>query len=137
MATRTNYFIQASLDHMYLNTAITNIGNVGGLLPSTVAGSIFVALMTDSGEADFTSYARMAIPRSSSGFVRASNVVSNVATITFPKCTGGSNTITKIALYDASTGGNKLHEQTLSDPIPVVTNVQAIIEAGFLTITGS
>lgn len=137
MATRTNYFIQASLDHVYLNQAITNLGDAGGLLPSVSAGNIYVALMTASGEADYTSYARVAVPRSGSGFTRTGNIMSNVSTITFPKCTGGSNTITKVALYDASTGGNKLHEQTLSDNIPVVTNVQPIIEPGFLTITGS
>lgn len=135
MATRTNYFIQAILDHIYLNVSIANIG--GGLPASSSVGNIYVALMTDLGEADYTDYVRIAIPRSSQGFSRTGNTVINAATVYFPKCTGGNNTITKIALYDSLTGGNKLHEQVLTDNIPVVTNVQPIIEPGYLTITGN
>lgn len=137
MATRTSYFIQKVLDHIYLNTAITNLGDAAGVLPSTTAGNIYVALMTDGAEANYTSYARQAIPRTASGFVRSNSIISNVAQINFPKCTGGTNTITKIALYDALSSGNKLHEETITDPIAVSTNVQPIIEAGYLTITGS
>jgi hypothetical protein len=136
MATRTDYFIQKVLDHLYLNTAIANIGDVSGLPAAATAGDIYVALLTAGGEATYTPYTRQTIARSSSGFSRTGNVMTNVANITFPKCTSGSDTITKIALYDGAVG-NKLHEQTLGDPIAVSTNVQPIIEAGELTITGS
>lgn len=137
MATRTDYFIQKSLDHVYLNAAITNIGDANGLPAAATAGNLYAALLTESAEADYGAYTRIAIPRTASGFTRALNVMSNVAAVTFAKATSGSNVITKIAIYDRITGGEKLHEQTLSSPITVTTNVQVIIEAGQLTITGA
>lgn len=136
MSTRTDYFIQAVLDHVYLNQAIANIGDASGLQPSAADGNLYVALLQAGGEADYTSYARQAISRTD-GFSRSNNVISNAAQINFPKATGGSNTITKVAIYDQISGGNKLHEQTLADSIPVSTNIQPIIEAGELDITGS
>lgn len=137
MATRTDYFIQKSLDHVYLNAAITNIGDANGLPASATSGNLYAALLTASAEADYGAYARVAIPRTASGFSRTLNVMSNVAAITFAKATSGTNVITKLAIYDASTSGNKLHEETISAPITVTTNVQPIIEAGQLTITGA
>ena len=137
MATRENYFIQATLDHIYLNTAITNIGDASGLPAAATAGNLYAALLVSGTEANYGSYARVAIPRTASGFSRASNVVSNVAQITFPKATSGSNTINQVAIYDQSTSGNRLHLQTIDIPIAVTTNIQPIIEIGALTITGS
>lgn len=137
MSTRTDHFIQGILDLVYLNTAFAALGDTSGLQPSATAGNIYAALETASGEADYTSYARKAIPRTASGFSRTGNVVSNVAQIDFAKATGGSNTVTKVALYDAITGGNKLHEETLAASIAVSEDVQPAIEAAELTITGS
>jgi hypothetical protein len=135
--TRTEYLIQKTLDHFYLNAAIANIGDANGLPAAATAGNLYAALLVDSVECSYGSYARVAIPRTASGFSRTNNVMSNVAQLNFPKATSGNNVATKIAIYDAVTGGNQLHVQTLSDPITITTNVQPIIEAGSLTITAS
>jgi len=137
MTTRTNYAIQKSLDHLYLNSAWANIGDVTGLPAAATAGNLYVALLVSGVEADYGAYARQAIPRTGSGFSRATNVVTNVAQVTFPKATSGSNVVNQIAIYDQLSGGNQLHLETLADPITVSTNVQPIIEASAMTITGS
>jgi len=138
MATRTNYFIQKSLDHIYLNSAITNIGDASGLPAAATAGNLYMALLVSGTETAYTSYARQPIPRSGSGFVRDANVVSNVAQVNFPKSTGaGETTCNQVAIYDAVSGGNQMHLQTLAYDITTTINHIPIIEAGALTITGS
>jgi hypothetical protein len=91
---------QGLLDLLFLNTAFTLVGDAGGLLPSVAAGSLQVSAHTaaplDTGtqataEATYTSYARVAVARTAGGFVRAANVVSNVAAVTFPTCTGAAD----------------------------------------------
>ena len=136
MATRTNYFIQGVLDLIYRNIALPNIGDATGLRATSVPGNLYVALWTNSAEADYGSYARVAVSRLNE-FSRSGNVVSNANQITFPKATSGSNTITKAAIYDAASGGNQLHLQVLPTEMIVSTNVTPYIEAGQLTITGS
>lgn len=136
MATRTNYFIQGVLDLIYRNVALPNIGDTTGLRATSVPGNLYVALWTDSAEADYTGYTRMAVSRLNE-FSRSGNVISNANQITFPKATAGTNTITKAAIYDAATNGNQLHLQTLPTEMIVSTNVTPYIEAGQLTITGS
>ena len=135
MDTRTDYFKQAVLDHIYLNADIANIGDAAGLQNSVAAGNLYAALFTASAEADYTDYARIAIPRTAGGFTRSGNVMSNTAQISFVKASGGTNVITRVAIYDALTDGNQLHIQTLGTPITVTTNIQPIIEAAALTIT--
>lgn len=137
MATRTNYFIQASLDHFYLNEPVAGIGDATGLPASATDGNLYVALLVDNTEANYGGYARQPIPRTAAGFVRAANVISNVAMITFPRASSGSNVINNVAIYDSLAAGNQLHLQTIADPITVTTNVQPIIEAAALEITGS
>ena len=62
---------------VFNNTAWANVGNAGGLLPSSVAGSFYISLHTaDPGEtgsqttseANYTGYARVGVARSSAGF---------------------------------------------------------------------
>lgn len=137
MGTRTNYFIQKALDHIYLNTAITNIGDAAGLLPSAAAGNLYVALLDSTGtEVSYTGYQRIAIPRTGSGFARTGNVISNVAQLTFGRSSSGSTFATKGAIYDASTSGNMLHLQELPSQIYTGADHVPIIESGDLTITG-
>jgi len=137
MSTRTNYAIEKSLDHLYLNAAWPGIGDAAGLPAAATAGNLYAALLVDAAECNYGGYARVAIPRSAAGFSRTGNVVSNVAQLNFAKATSGSNVANKIAIYDAETGGNQLHLQEVPNPITITTNVQPIVEAGALTITGS
>lgn len=137
MGTRTDYAIQQNLDHVYMNSTWPNIGDASGLPAAATAGNLYAALLTDTAECNYGGYARVAIPRSAAGFSRTGNVTSNVAQLNFAKATSGNNVASRIAIYDAATGGNQLHVQTMPNPITVTTNVQPIIEAGALTITGS
>jgi hypothetical protein len=88
----------ALLQHYFQNTSHANVGNAGGLQPSAVAGNFYIALHTaDPGEAGsqatsecaYTSYARVAVPRSGAGFTVATDTVTNAAIVEFPQCTGG------------------------------------------------
>jgi hypothetical protein len=57
-----------------------------------------------TGEGNYTSYARVAVSRSASGWTDASGTVTNDAEIAFPACTGGSDTASHVGLGTASSG---------------------------------
>lgn len=109
---------------LYQNIALANIGNAAGLQPSGAAGSFYVALYTtdptdaDTGtEATYTSYARVAVVRSSAGWTVSGATVTNAAIITFPTSTGGSNTITHFAIRTALTGGDIVHHKNIASDL--------------------
>ena len=137
MATRTNYFNQAALDHVYLNAAITNIGDAAGLPAAATAGNLYMALLVSGTETAYTSYARQPIARVTE-FSRTGNVITNVLQVNFPTSTGaGETTCNQVAIYDRVTGGEQLHLQTLEYTITTTINHKPIIEAETLTITSS
>lgn len=103
------------LQLLYNNTAFANIGNAGGLLPSSLAGNFYVALHTaDPGEAGdqttseaaYTGYARVAVPRSTAGWTVSGNQVVNFAAIAFPQCTAGTSTVQFWSVGVASAGAS-------------------------------
>jgi hypothetical protein len=102
---------------LFNNTTWANIGDATGLVGSTSAGSFYVSLHTgDPGEAgdqttseaNYTSYARVAVARSGSGWTVTNNQATNAAAINFPACTGGSSTCTYFAIGRASSGSGEL-----------------------------
>lgn len=115
-------------------TAIANIADNASSSPLT---SLYVSLHTadpgESGsqttsEATYTSYARVAVLRSSSGFTVTANSVSPFADISFPAATGGTNTITHFAIGTASSGAGKvLYSGAVSPSISVSTGVTPIL----------
>ena len=95
-------------------TAIANIADNAASSPLT---NLYVSLHTsDPGEAAdqttnetaYTSYARVAVARSSSGWTVTNNSVSPAANIDFPQCTGSTATITHWGVGTASSGTGKL-----------------------------
>lgn len=98
-------------------TAIANIADNAASSPLT---QLFVALHTaDPGEtgtqatneATYTSYARVAVNRNSGGWTISGTNPTQVvpaATISFPACTGGTNTITHASVGVAVSGATKL-----------------------------
>ena len=99
------------LNLLFTNTAFGGVGDSTGLPASGTTGSLYVSLHTaspgdggdqTSNEANFTSYARVAVARTAGGWTvaEASLVASatNTAQVTFPQCTGGSNTITHVGV---------------------------------------
>lgn len=104
----------------FQNAAAANIGNSSGLQPSSAAGSFYISLHTanpgvtgsqTTSEAAYTSYARVAIARSSGGWTSTGNqpaIAENAAACTFPPATGGSETETYFGIGTASTGAGQL-----------------------------
>lgn len=111
----------------------TGIANIADNAASSPLTNLYVSLHTadptsagnqTSSEANYTSYARVAVARTTGGWTVTSNSVSPVATISFPACTGGSNTITNWAVGTASTGaGSILYTGTVSPNISVASGV--------------
>jgi hypothetical protein len=89
-----------------------------------------------SSEATYTGYARQTVARSGSGWTVSGNTAQNASAITFPLCTGGSNTITHVAIGTASSGaGQVLYKGALTSSLAVSNNVQPVFGSGALTIT--
>lgn len=91
--------------------------------PETTAGSGTVGTQNAS-EAAYTSYARVAVPRSSSGWTVSTNTVVPAATISFPAATGGSETETYASLGKSSSGATLMFWYgSISPTISVSTSV--------------
>ena len=95
-------------------TPIANIADNAASAPLT---NLYVSLHTaDPGvsgnqttsEAAYTSYARVAVARTSGGWTVTGSSVSPAATIIFPAATGGGETETFFAVGTASTGTGKI-----------------------------
>ena len=146
MAGKANTWANGLLLLLFNNTAFANVGNAGGLQPSSVAGSLYVSLHTaDPGaagsqttsEIGYTSYARVAVARSSGGFTITGESVSPAATVSFPAGTGGSGTATYFGIGTASSGtGVLLYSGTVTPNIvtgngitPTLTTASTVTEA--------
>lgn len=112
-------------------TAIANIADNAASSPLTQLG---VSLHTaDPGEAGtqttsesaYTSYARVAVNRTSGGWTVTTNSVSPVANIDFPQCTGSTSTITHAVIgTNTTTGAGKiLYSGTVTPNISVSNGV--------------
>jgi hypothetical protein len=130
---KTNAFENALLLLIFNNTNIANVGDATGVRGSSAAGSLYVSLHTaDPGEAGdqttseiaYTSYARVAVARSGSGWTVTNNSVSPAAAITFPAATGGSGTATHFGIGTAASGaGVLLYKGAISPNIAVSNGV--------------
>lgn len=125
-----NTFENDFLKLLFQATAIANIADNAASSPLT---NLYVSLHTaDPGEAGdqttseatYTSYARVAVARTSGGFTVTGNSVSPAANIDFPAATGGTNTITHFAIGTASSGAGKLlYSGTVTPNISVSSGV--------------
>jgi len=87
-------------------------------------------------EATYTSYARVAVARSGSGWTVSGNQASNAALVQFPQATGGTNTITYVAVGTATSGtGQLLYSGALNSSLSVSSGIQPQFAIGALTIT--
>lgn len=109
-----NTFENDLLKLIFNATAIANLADNAAASPNT---NLYVSLHTaDPGEAGdqttsevaYTSYARVAVARTSGGWTVTANSVSPAATISFPAGTGGSGTVTHFGVGTASSGAGKL-----------------------------
>lgn len=87
-------------------------------------------------EATYTSYARVTVARSAVGWTVTNNVAENAALVQFPQATGGSNTITYVAIGTAFSGaGQIICSGALSSSLAVSSGIQPQFSAGALTFT--
>ena len=129
-----NTFENDLLKLIFNATAIANIADNAASSPLT---NLYISLHTSdpgeagdqtTNEATYTSYARVAVARTTGGWTVTNNSVSPVASITFPACTGGTNTITHFAVGTASSGtGKLLISGTISPSLSVTTPNQPIL----------
>lgn len=127
---KSNYFENALLLHIFQNAAIANVGDGTGLRGSTTPGSLYIALHTaDPGEAGasqtvsecaYTGYARVALTRDSTGFTVTGNSVSPTSTVSFPAATAGAETATYWSVGVAGSGSSDiLYSGPLSPSIAI------------------
>ena len=136
---------ETALQTLYFNnTDHANIGDAAGLQNSTAAGSFYVSLHTadptetgtqTSSEATYTSYARVAVARSGAGWTVSGSNVSNTAAVTFPACTGGTNTITHFGIgSDSSGAGNLFFKGALGASLAVSSGITPAFAIGELDV---
>lgn len=134
---KSNAFENDLLELIFNGTAIANLADNAATSPLT---ELYVSLHTaDPGEAGdqttnectYTSYARVAVARSGSGWTVTGNSVSPVANIDFAEATGGSETATHVAIGTDSTGTGKiLYSGAVTPNIAIVTGVTPRIGTG-------
>lgn len=125
-----NTFENDLLKLIFNGTAIANIADNAASSPLT---NLYVSLHTgDPGEAGdqttsecaYTSYARVAVARTGSGWTVTDNSVSPAAEIAFPAATGGTETVTHFAVGTATSGtGKVLYKGTVTPNISVTSGV--------------
>jgi hypothetical protein len=111
----------------------TPISLIADNTATTPLTNLFVALHTadptaagtqTSNEASYTSYARVSVARTTGGWTVTANSVSPAATISFPACTGGTNTITHFSVGTLTSGAGKiLYSGTVTPNISVASGV--------------
>lgn len=141
---KSNTFETGFLNLVFTNADLANIGDATGLRGSTTAGSLYISLHTadpgeagspSTNEATYTSYARVAVTRSGAAWTVSGNSATNAATVSFPACTGGSNTITHFGVSTASSGGTLLFKGALTASLAVSSGITPQFAASALTVT--
>jgi hypothetical protein len=129
---KSNTFENDLLKLFFNATAIADLADNDATSPAT---SLYVSLHTsDPGEAGtqatnettYTSYARVAVTRTSGGWTVTNNSVSPTANIDFPACTGGTATITHFGVGTngtAGTAGYLMYKGTVTPNISVSSGV--------------
>lgn len=142
----TDQFEDDLLDLIFTNVDAPNVGDAAGLQNAATAGSFYISLHTGTlvdthtaqtqSEAAYTSYARVAVARSTAGWTVASGVVDNDAAITFPQATGGSETETNFGIgFGASGSGYLQFYGALTASLAVSTGITPEFAAGALDIS--
>lgn len=109
----------------FTNTAVTR--------PTAWYLGLFTTAPGEAGggtEVSGGSYARQSVTFSVSG-----NLATNTAALEFPAATANWGTITHVAVFDASTGGNQIAYATLTTSKTIATGDVLRVPAGDLDIT--
>ena len=136
-----NSFENETLALVFNATAIADLAENDSSSPATV---LEVSLHTadpgeggaqNTSEATYTDYARVAVTRGVGGWTVAVNEASNAVAVTFPACSGGTNTITHVGVGLAHSGAGKLlYYGELGTPLAVSTGIIPTFPIGDLVI---
>jgi hypothetical protein len=141
----TTSFANQILDLLFNNTDIDRIGDATGLQGSTTVGNFYIALFTANpgeagsytNEATFGGYARVAVPRTAAWWDISSDSIETIQDITFPECTGGSETITHYGILKADVGTSVddfMYYAALDSSQAVSVGITLEFQAGDITI---
>lgn len=128
-------FEQNILDHYFIGAA-DNAAFTG----ATIWVSLCTADPGETGtavtnEATYTGYGRASITKAT-GLSRTGSTVSNVATVSWPACTGGTNTITHFALVSSASGAGTIYAKgAFTASLAVSTGITPQSSAGVLTVS--
>ncbi len=87
-------------------------------------------------ESAYTGYARVAVSRNAGGWTVSGNQASNAAEVTFPECTGGTETITHFSIGLAASGASQiLYKGALTAPIAVSNLITPRMPVGAAIVT--
>jgi hypothetical protein len=138
----TNTLETELLDLLFTGSALANVFDNAASSPIT---NLYVSLHTaDPGEAGsqttseatYTSYARVAVARTSGGWTVSGNLATNAGAVTFPACTGGTNTITHFGIGSLSSGAGVLFfKGALSASLAVSSGITPAFAAGEIDVT--
>jgi hypothetical protein len=144
MAGKGNTWAADVLALLFQAVTAANIAENASSSPIT---NIYVSLHTadpgpggnqNSNETNYTSYARVGVVRTTSGWSLSSETMSNVAAITFPAATGGSSTVTYVGIGTLASGaGLLLYSGALTASVNISNGVQPQFGIGALTVTES
>jgi hypothetical protein len=111
----------AAVTNLYVSLHTSNPGEAGS---------------QNTAESAYTSYSRVAVVRTSSGWAIVSGSMKNVAVVAFPACTGGSETITHVGVGTASSGaGVLLAYGALTSSIAVSTGITPTFAINAISFT--
>jgi hypothetical protein len=132
-----NTFANDILKLIFNAVAIANIADNAASSPLT---NLYFALHTadpgaagtqSTNECTYTSYARVAVARTSGGLTVTGSSVSPVNDVDFPTATGGSETATFFSIGTAASGAGKiLYSGSLSPAITISSGVPPIVTRG-------
>ena len=142
----TNALEASILDHLFLNSAIANIGDATGLPAAATAGSCQVSLQTvalddtdtllTADECDYTGYSRATVARSGSGWTSSGGTASNAALIQFgEKTAGADDTAVHCGIGFIATGDVLQIHADLGSDLTISDGVNPQFAIGALDIT--
>jgi hypothetical protein len=133
MTEASDYLENALVDHITGKTSYTKPTAYVALCTAAPNDASTGTTMT---EAAYTSYARVSTAGSDWNASSAGSAT-NANAITFPACTGGSESITHFVLVDAATAGNILVYSALDASLAVSTGITPTFAADAITVTVS
>jgi len=137
--TNSQFLLAAQFQAVF--TAIANMMQNAGspitnLYVSLHTGTLSASSAQNTSEAAYGSYARVAVARTTGGWSLSSQTISNVAAVTFPACTSGSETETYVGIGTASSGaGQLLYFGALTSSLAVSSGITPQFAIGALTVT--